>query len=200
MNKMKFKYYQEIRIFPDCELGEREIGEVLFSLLHLEFVKNKGEDGNSRYAISFPEFSKGSMKTFGRVFRIFSIDVETLQTLNIPTICQRLDGYVEFSEILKTPIVSNYLRFFRVQDKTSVDRLARRMARRKGISFNEAKDEYKSFKPLKLRESQFPYFFIKSLSTNQNFRLVINCVEESYEKDLPFNLYGLSMGGNVPNF
>ena len=197
---MKFKYYQEIRIFPDCELGEREIGEVLFSLLHLEFVKNKGEDGNSRYAISFPEFSKGSMKTFGRVFRIFSIDVETLQTLNIPTICQRLDGYVEFSEILKTPIVSNYLRFFRVQDKTSVDRLARRMARRKGISFNEAKDEYKSFKPLKLRESQFPYFFIKSLSTNQNFRLVINCVEESYEKDLPFNLYGLSMGGNVPNF
>ena len=200
MNNMKFQCYQEIRIIPDCELGEREIGEVLFSLLHLSFVKNKDENGNSRYAISFPEFSKGSIKTFGRIFRVFSIDEKALQALNIPAICNRLDGYVEFSEILKTPKVNNYLRFIRVQNKTSIDRLVRRMAKRKEISFNEAKDEYKSFKPLKLRESQFPYFSIKSLSTKQDFRLVINCVEESYEKDLPFNLYGLSLGGNVPDF
>lgn len=197
---MKFQCYQEIRIYPDCELGEREIGEVLFSLLHLAFVKNKGKDGNSLYSISFPEFSKGNMKTFGRVFRVFSFDEKALQLLDISGICHLLDGYVESSDILKTPSTSSYLRFFRVQNKTSVDRLARRMARRKGISFKDARDEYKSFKPLKIEESQFPFFFIKSLSTNQNFRLVIDCVEENYGKDLPFNLYGLSIGGNVPNF
>ena len=199
-NKMKIQCYQEIRIFPDCELGEREIGEVLFSLLHLEFVKNKGEDGNSQYAISFPEFSKGNMKTFGRVFRIFSYDEKILHLLDIPSICHRLDGYVESSEILKTPNASSYLRFFRVQNKTSIDRLARRMAQRKGISFEEAKNEYKNFKPIKIKESQFPFFFIRSLSTKQDFSLIINCIEESYENNLPFNLYGLSMGGNVPNF
>ena len=199
-NEMKFDYYQEIRIFPDCELGGREIGEVLFSLLHLSFVKNKNSDGNSRYAMAFPEYSKGTIKTFGRVFRVFAYDEQYLKVLDIPSICHRLDGYVEYSEILKTPETNSFMRFFRIQNKTSIDRLSRRMAQRKNISFEEAREEYKNFKPIKIMETQFPFFCIKSLSTNQDFKLLINCVEESYEREFPFNLYGLSIGGNVPNF
>ncbi len=194
---MKLSFYQNIRIFPDEETGSREIGEVLFHLLHLAFVENKDPFGNSRFAISFPEYSKGGNGGFGRFFRVFAYDKESLIALNLAKLCNKLSGYAECSDIAKIPQVHSFLRFYRVQQKTNSESLARRLARRKGFSIEEARDAYKNFKPTPLC---LPYFRVKSNSTNQSFILLINCNCETEEKDGTFNLYGLSSDGNVPDF
>lgn len=193
---MKLSFYQNIRLFPDEETGAREIGEVLFPLLHLAFVENKDSNENSRFALSFPEYSKGG-GGFGRLFRIFATDKESLIKLNLPKLCNRLSGYAECSEITEVPEVHSFLRFYRVQNKTNPEALARRMSKRKGISIEEAREAYKDFKPTSL---DLPFFSIKSFSTNQTFALQVNCSCETKEKDGNFNLYGLSSGGNVPDF
>ncbi len=194
---MKLNFYQNIRLFPDEETGAREIGEKLFHLLHLAFVKNKDKNGNSRYALSFPEYTKGGRGSFGRFFRVFASDKDSLIDLNLPYICDRLSGYAECSEITAVPQVHSFLRFYRVQNKTNPEALARRMSKRKGISIDEAREAYRDFRPSFLC---LPYFNTKSYSTSQSFTLLINCVCESEEKDGLFNFYGLSNSGNVPDF
>ena len=194
---MKLSFYQNIRLFPDEETGAREIGEVLFHLFHLAFVENKDSNENSRFALSFPEYSKGGIGGFGRLFRIFATDKESLINLNLPKLCNRLSGYAECSEIAEVPEVHSFLRFYRVQNKTNPEALARRMSKRKGIPIEEAREAYKDFKPTSLN---LPFFNTKSSSTNQTFALLVNCSCETTEKDGTFNLYGLSSGGNVPDF
>ena len=195
---MKLNFYQNIRLFPDEETGAKEIGEALFIQLHLAFVENKDSKGNSRYAISFPEYSKGGGKgSFGRFFRVFASTEEDLSALDLTRICDRLSGYVECTRITPVPKVSSFLRFYRVQGKSNAEALARRMSKRKGISLDEAREKYKNFKPTMLN---LPYINIKSFSTKQAFPLSINCVCETEEKDGAFTLYGLSSGGNVPDF
>ena len=194
---MKLNFYQNIRLFPDEETGAREIGETLFHLLHLAFVENKNPDGNSRYALSFPEYSKGGSGSFGRLFRVFACDRDSLVDLDLPRICDRLSGYAECSEIAGVPQVHSFLRFCRVQNKTNTETLARRMSKRKGIPIEEAREAYKDFRP---NVQKLPYFNTRSSSTNQTFALLVNCVCETEEKDGTFTLYGLSSGGNVPDF
>ena len=195
---MKLNFYQNIRLFPDEETGAKEIGEVLFLQLHLAFVENKDLGGNSRYAVSFPEYSKGGGKgSFGRLFRVFASTKEDLSALDLPRICNRLSGYAECTGIAPVPKAYSFLRFFRVQGKSNAEALARRMSRRKGIPLEEAKETYRDFKPAMLN---LPYINIKSFSTKQTFSLSINCVCEAEERDGTFTLYGLSSGGNVPDF
>lgn len=195
---MKLQYYQEIRLFPDQEVGVIEISEILFSLLHLGFVSNKDESGKGCFALSFPEYSKGGNGTFGRVFRVFSYDKESLMCLDIHKIIDRLSGYAECSDIVPIPPHKAYLRFYRVQVKSSVERLARRMVKRKGVTIEDARKAYKNFKPRSIK--YLPSLYIKSFSSRKAFRIHIDCKYEVEEKEGDFNLYGLSVGGNVPDF
>lgn len=195
---MTFQYYQDIRLFPDCEVGIKEIGEKLFSLLHDKFVRMRDEEGITGYALSFPEYSKGGAGTFGRYFRVFSIFKENLEALNLAKLCDKLSGYAECSPVSLVPETKSFLKFSRVQQKGSPERLARRMSKRKGISIEEARDVYKDFLPRS--NGRCPSFNLKSSSTGQYFLLIINCTVEKTESGTGFNLYGLSIGGNVPDF
>ena len=194
---MKLAYYQDIRMFPDAEVGSREIGEKLFFILHLEFVKNKDSQGLSKYALSFPEYSKHT-KTLGRYFRVMAYDRNSLNELNLKTLCERMSGYVECSDIEEIPETNRFLCFERVQGKTNSKRLMRRMIKRKGVSSEEAKEAYKGFIPADM--SKYPYVSVRSISTGQNFKLYINCIVITNKGNGGFNMYGLSNGGNVPDF
>ena len=194
---MKLAFYQDIRLFPDAEVGSREIGEKLFSILHLEFVKNKDSQGFSKYALSFPEYSKHT-KTLGRCFRVMAYDRNSLDEFDLYAVCERMSGYVECSDIEEIPETNRFLRFVRVQGKTNGKRLMRRMIKRKVVSSEEAKEAYRDFVPTDM--SKYPYVSIRSKSTGQNFDLFINCVVATNNGNGGFNLYGLSNGGNVPDF
>ena len=195
---MSFLYYQDIRLFPDAELGTREIGATLFNLLHQGFVKNKNEKGESKYALSFPEYSKGGTGSLGRIFRVFAYTKESLEELDIINICKKISGYVECSEIALVPKTSTYLRFYRIQKKTNKERLIRRTIRRKNLSIIEASDLYKDFSPQRLKP--YPHLYIKSSSTKQVFAIAINCKVETNSNPHGFSMYGLSTGGNIPDF
>ncbi len=195
---MKLQYYQEIRLFPDQKGGLWKIGADLFSLLHFGFVNNKNEFGKGRFALSFPEYAKGGNRTLGRIFRIFAYDQKSLINLNISQIIDKLSGYVECSDIALVPESTTYLRFYRVQSKTNAERLARRMVKRKSVTLEEAREAYKEFKPIAI--NHLPSLYIKSYSSQNAFRIYIDCKCELEEKVEEFNLYGLSLGGNVPDF
>ncbi len=195
---MNFLYYQDIRLFPDLELGVREIGAILFNQLHLRFINNKDEKGETRYALGFPEYSKGSIGTLGRIFRVFAYTKESLELLDVFNICKKISGYAECSEISPVPNTSTYLRFYRIQKKTNKERLIRRTIKRKKLSEQEASDLYKDFSPQRLKP--YPHLYIKSSSTKQIFAIAINCKVETNSNPHGFSLYGLSTGGNIPDF
>lgn len=195
---MRPEFYQNIRLFPDEEMKSREICEVLLQTLHVAFVDKKDEDGYSRYALSFPEYTKNGAGNFGRIIRVFAESEEDLENLNLKKICERLNGYADCSGISAVPErVYSYLKFERFHPDSSVDACISRAAKRKGITVKEAKELYKNYSPRKVR---LPYLHIKSCSTDQSFPLFINCICENESKDEKFNSYGLSLGGNVPDF
>ena len=183
-------FYQDIRLFPDQEVGSREIGNVLFSLLHLAFVQKKDETGKSRYAISFPEYTQGGTGSFGRFFRVLSYTREDLEDLNLEDIVDKLSGYAQCTSINEVPPVKTYMIFKRVQKKTNAERLARRATKRHDMTIEEARQKYKLFKPSK---SSDPFFYIHSSSTDKCFPLSITCELTKSEEAGGFNLYGLSL-------
>lgn len=194
---MKLSYYQDIHLLPDEEVGLREIGTSLFSLLHLGFVENREDTESCRFAISFPEYQKGAYPTLGSVFRVFAPTEEYLKRLDVDSICDRLSGYSRYSNISEVPEVTSFLKFHRVQVKSNSEKLARRLSKRKQISIEEARLAYKNFVPKEL--SYMPYLFLQSLSTCQKFPLFINC-EIAIQPNFGFSFYGLSTNGNVPDF
>lgn len=191
------KFYQNIRLFPDAETGVREIGALLIQKLHIAFVDNKDESGNSRYALSFPEYSKTG-RSFGRIFRVFAESEDDLTKLKLRKICEATNGYAECSEISEVPDrVYGYFKFERVHPDESKDAVIRRQITRKNSAVEEVREAYKSYTPKKLH---LPFLHIKSYSTGLVFPLFVNCICQNEIKDGFFSLYGLSLGGNVPDF
>lgn len=196
--RMVPKFYQNIRLFPDEETGSKEIGEKLYQYLHIAFVENADSENNSRYAVSFPEYSKVG-KSFGRYFRVFAETEKDLINLKLDRICDKLSGYAECTEIAAVPVekVCGYVRFSRVHQQSSSALKIRRAMHRRNVSVEEAKEAYKRYKPAKI---ELPVFNLQSCSTNQVFPFYINCKCHADSKNGAFNLYGLSINGNVPDF
>ena len=191
------KFYQNIRLFPDEGTGIREIGALLVQKLHIAFVDNKDDRGTSRYALSFPEYSKTG-RNLGRIFRVFAESEDDLQKLNLRKICESTNGYAECSEISEVPgRVYGYIKFERVHPDGSKDAVIRRQVARKNSAVEEVKEAYKSYTPKKLH---LPFLHIKSCSTDQVFPLFVNCICENELRNGEFNFYGLSIDGNVPDF
>ena len=101
-------------------------------------------------------------------------------------------------KIKDVPIsVNEHVSFSRKQFKTNVERLARRQAKRKDISYEEALKNYEGFKA---NETKLPFIMMKSLSTDNQMKIFI---EKNRKKDFVnglFSTYGLSKTTTVPWF
>ena len=191
------KAYIEITLLPDAEVGQYFLWGKLFQQVHLALVEMKAADGSIPIGLSFPEYSDDK-NLLGNKLRLFAREESSLEQLNIRQWLDRLSDYLHISSIRAVPEnINGYARFHRVQTQSSKQRLARRKAKREGISQEEAMLNLNGFQE---QTSQLPFINMQSLSGRQKFRLFIarDLVERAV--DSGFTSYGLSAESTLPDF
>ena len=206
------KFYQEINLLPELVADKEEdkktgiyfLWQKIFQQIHFALVNIKNADEKVSVGISFPEYvnsTEASEKKLGSKLRFFAETKEELEKLDIEKYLARFSDYVHI--IKPRPILQNKIRGYAVFSRWSVDlnpeRLARRYAKRNGISFEEALDRYKNFK----EKDKPPYIQLKSFSGKRDFRLYISKKVVEQPQSGLFTCYGLSLSDSyatVPLF
>lgn len=198
-------YYVDIKLEGDTEITLGFIWQKVYTQMHLALVELKDENNMVEIGFSFPFYNNHSFP-LGDVLRVFANSKERLEELNLSKWLSRLDGYAYVGDIKEVPTdVKEYVCFGRKQFKSGAEvrRLAKRYAKRNGVSEEEAlaKFEVAEKKYAKLKaENRLPFVNIKSFSTGHPIKIFIVKKElEAEEKGL-FSTYGLSNFSTLPCF
>jgi CRISPR-associated endonuclease Csy4 len=191
-------YYVDIKLITDTEITLGFLWKKLYAQIHLALVEVRNEDNLVSIGLSFPNYSKD--RFLGDTLRIFASTKEELESLELNKWLSRLMDYLSISEIKEVPTdVTKFVSFRRKQFKTNTERLARRQAKRKGISYEEALKNYENFDEEK-KKTKLPYINVKSLSSDREMKIFIEKSEEKESKNGLFSTYGLSSKSTVPWF
>jgi CRISPR-associated endonuclease Csy4 len=190
------KCYLNITLLPNADIALYFLWEKLYQQLHLAFVESQNLDGKVSIGVAFPEYSI-EKNQLGNQLRLFSPSREVLEKLKIDEWLSRMIDYVQISCIHDVPErVERYACFKRIQPKSNNARLARRKAKRQGISYEEALAYSQSKEE---QTSQLPFIHIKSHSSGKRYRLIIAQTETTNTlKAGGFSTYGLSSTNTVP--
>lgn len=192
------KFYIEITLLTSIEIPLYFLWEKIYQQIHLALVESHDSNGKVFIGASFPEYN-GEKHQLGSKLRLLSFARDELENLDINKWLLRLKDYVHVSDIRDIPeVIDEYAFFKRIQVKSSNSRLARRKAKREGISYEDAL----SFLNKRMEvTSKVPYIQMKSQSSDKRYRLMIG-----YEKidkitdNEGFSTYGLSSKYSVPVF
>ena len=189
-------YYQEITLLPDGEVSLSFLWTKVFTQLHLALAEEQQREGMVKTALAFPEYQD---KGLGNKIRIFAPSAEQLERLHLKQRLERLSDYVHLTTIRKIMErrITGYSIYSRYQPDESVERKARRYARRhEGVSYENALDL------LNQREKthNLPFIQLKSVSTAQTFSLFIKKTPCQSEQSGTLSTYGLSDNASVPEF
>lgn len=191
------KYYIELTLLPNEEIPIYFLWEKLYQQLHIALVKIKQPDNSIVIGTSFPDFDE-KMNHLGCRFRLFAKEKEALEILSTTNWLSRLKDYLLITDILDVPEkIDSYVCFKRNQPKSNNARLARRMAKRKDISYEQALSHYES---RLVQMTKLPYINMKSHSSDNKFRLFIEKSDGENQVEGAFNSYGLSKTATVPWF
>lgn len=194
------KYYIDIKLLSDTEISLGFIWEKVYTQMHLAMVSQKNSDGLCKVGFSFPTY--GNSFPLGDILRLFAPTKEEFELLNAEEHLKRLSEYVLISEIKDVPTnINTYVTFSRKQFKSNTERLVRRQAKRQGISFEQAKENYKDFdEEKKIKDNKLPYVNMNSLSNQNKMKIFIDKnIKEKATEGL-FTSYGLSKISTVPRF
>ena len=177
-------YYIEFTARPDDMTSSPVLLSALYERLHLILVNL----GTSRIGISFPRANRN----IGEILRLHGPSAILNQIVENQKLKPIL-GYFRSSGVLETPAECDWWLVQRQQPQLSSAKI-RRLVKRGSISEVEATRLYKLTPRLSL-----PYLHIRSLSTQQKFRLFISQTSTSKPvKTQEFNAYGF--GGAIPRF
>jgi CRISPR-associated endonuclease Csy4 len=191
-------YYVDIKLLTDTEINLGFIWKKLYAQVHLALVEVRDENNLVSIGLGFPKYSND--RFLGDTLRIFAPTKEALEILDLNRWIARLLDYLIVSEIQEVPTnIKEYVSFGRQQFKTNRETLARRQAKRKGISYEEALQNYANFNENK-NKTKLPYVNIKSLSTDREMKVFIKKSEPKEREDGLFSTYGLSNKSTVPWF
>jgi CRISPR-associated endonuclease Csy4 len=214
------KFYHEITVIPNHEIGEHFIWSKLFTQIHLALVSIQDEQKKSPIGISFPEYFMGEkFGVIGSKLRLFAQSELELQKLDIQKWLSRLTDYIHISGLREVPQkISGYAIYNRHQPKVNKERLMRRHQKREGewksiINNPQSQPEKLAAAQEKLSKRQQrinnydkeklvkePFIKLKSLSSDNDFCLWIKKTatnEPNYQK---FSTYGLSGISTLPEF
>ena len=184
--------YVEIKLLPDTEFAPTMLMSALVNKLHRGLA-----DLNSRaIGISFPDVEI-AQKGLGDRLRIHGRQDWLRQLMGMNWLMGMRD-HTSVGEIDLIPQDSQYRVVRRVQSKSSPERLQRRLAKRKMISIEEARNLIGSHQ---VKYLDLPFVTVRSQSTGQTFPLFIEhklIQTESTPGD--FSHYGLSATATVPWF
>lgn len=193
-------YYQEITLIPQAELSPYSIWRTLYTQLHLALVEHQDDQHEVGIGVAFPAYGFGdnSPTTLGAKLRLFAATEGELQQLNIAHWLTRLSDYVHLTGVRAVPErrITGYSSFYRIQTKSSPERLARRRAKQGDISYEDALAQYNH----KAQITKLPYLQLESLSNGHPFRLFIARKPATGVGTGRFSTYGLSTQAAVPEF
>ena len=191
------KYYLDITLLPDADINLGFLWHKVYTQCHLALVEQKTADNTSAVAIAFPHYQDVEKKhdvlngfPLGNKLRLLAHSEQQLEQLEIGKWLKRLADYCHITSIKAVPEnIAEYAAFTRKQFNTNVERLARRRAKRKGESFEQAMSYYQDYQP---PTSKLPFVNCKSLSGRETFKILIEKQSVEQARDGDYNCYGLS--------
>ena len=189
------KFYQEITIIPNHEIGENFILSRLFTQIHLGLVEMQDEQNKSPIGISFPEGKfDDKIGKIGNKLRLFAADEAILQKFNAQKCLANFADYVHLTSIRQVPQkITGYAIYSRHQPKVNKERLARRYSKRHGVDYATALKHYEDMEDKRIA---LPFIRLKSLSGGESFCLWIKKTLVDKAISGNFTTYGLS---NISN-
>jgi CRISPR-associated endonuclease Csy4 len=185
-------HYLEITLLPDPEFKSTVLMNALFAKLHRALC----DLHSTGIGISFPG-ADPQRSVLGERLRLHGT-FETLQSLMALPWLAGMRDHTVVEKPAPVPRAVTHRVVRRVQVKSNPERLRRRLARRKGLS----EDDARRILPQEVGErSQLPYVTVKSRSTGQEFRVFIEQMPPVEQSAIgTFSLYGLSPVATVPWF
>ena len=133
------KCYLDITLLHDADISLYFLWEKVYQQLHLCLVESKNSDGKVSVAVSFPEYDDEKYH-LGSKLRIMAPSNEELEGLKLQQWMSQLSDYIHITKIreIVPERIQGYVCFKRIQLKSNNTRLARRKAKREGISYEQA--------------------------------------------------------------
>ena len=185
--------YIEIQILPDPEFVAPMLMNALFAKLH----RGLSDLGSGAVGASFPDIALESPYSLGERLRLHG-DGQQLSRLMDLKWMTGMHDHTETSGLLNVPTNIQYRTFFRVQAKSSAERLRRRRIQRHGLDVEAAAQVIPQHVIERLK---LPYIMLASRSTGQRFPLFVNAsdlVDAAVAGK--FGAYGLSRTATIPWF
>lgn len=185
--------YIEIQILPDPEFNTPLLLGALVSKLHRGFAALD----NGNVGISFPGLKLDQPASLGERVRLHGAETQ-LSRLMASNWLTGMQDHIKVSDLAPVPAEAGHRTFYRVQAKSSPERLRRRRMKRTGENLESAR---KAIPDNVGKRLALPYLTLTSQSTGQRFPLFINAgptVENPVSGT--FNSYGLSRNATVPWF
>ena len=189
-------FYIEITLLPNEEIPIYFLWEKIYQQVHLALVERQDDEGKVTIGASFPGYDAKQLQ-LGCKLRLFAVSKGDLVQLDLEKWLSRLLDYAHITSIKDVPPDCGFAFFKRLQPKSNNARLARRKAKREGISLDKAMAYFENRKE---QQSKVPFIHIKSLSSAQKYRLMIAQTNAEKYCSGKFSTYGLSSVSNVPVF
>lgn len=192
------KKYIEITLLPDAETPLYFLWEKVYQQLHLAFVEVADEQSRVTVGVSFPRYDQ-EKRQLGNKVRLFAESEAALAGLRLDKWLARLSDYVHIKGIQDVPQrVEGYAFFKRLNDKSNKAKLARRRAKKLGVSFEEALHYFQqgeqSRPQPKKQVNHYPFISMTSLSSDNKYPLtIIREKADALVFGQGFNTYGLSI-------
>jgi CRISPR-associated endonuclease Csy4 len=191
------KYYQEIILLPPADISLYFLWQKVYQQIHIGFAENKNPDDTSSIGISFPEYDSINF-LLGKKMLLLARDEIILNALNASRWLERLNDYLSVSLIKTVPEnVKGYACFKHCKLKGNKEKLARRRAKRKGETYEQALSFYSGYQA---KEIKLPYINMQSQTNGEHFRIYIKKEKKTQPKAGFFSCYGLSNEATVPLF
>jgi CRISPR-associated endonuclease Csy4 len=191
------KYYLEINLLPNDEIPVYFLWQKLLHQIHIALADNKNPNGASAIGLGVPEHNAAQF-SLGTRLRLFAEEEGALEKLQCEKWLNRLSDYMRIGAIHLVPEqVRGYACFKHIKLKGNKEKLARRRAKRKGETFEQALAYYSDYEE---QRSRLPYINMTSQTNGQHFRLFIEKQHKEQEQKGLFSCYGLSNSSTVPLF
>ncbi|SDY01527.1 type I-F CRISPR-associated endoribonuclease Cas6/Csy4 [Acinetobacter kyonggiensis] len=194
------KYYQEITLIDQAEISSYFIWSKLYTQLHIALAEIKDTNNKVNIGVSFPQYRFNQEKGIGFLgekLRLFAQNEADLKKLDLKKWLDRLTDYVHITSIREVPEnINGYAIYKRKQVKTNAARLARHRVKRGDIGFDEALARYSNV----VTTTNLPFVQMKSLTSDQMFKLFIEKQNAEQSESQVFSTYGLSSESSVPEF
>lgn len=188
----RLTHYQEITIILDPDIAPYFIWSKLFTQFHIALADVKNEHSIDSIGISFPDYHYDSQKEksskLGLKLRVFALNQEDLETLNLNGWLSRLMDYVHIKGIKEVGDKSTgYVSVHRYRFKP-IDIQAQTLSDKLKVSYDEAMVTVAKRK----KEMAVPFIQMRSQTNNSNYLLKVLQQPCSEAHAGSFNSYGMN--------